>query len=72
MAAELKVRVKRQIDRLKLELAAATGRIAELQDEIKRHELIYDMLDARKTAKRSRQGLSTVGPLKTGAARRDD
>ena len=64
MATELKVSVGRQVDRLKKELAAATGRVATLQDEIKRHELIYDMLDGTKTAKRSRQRRSPVGPVK--------
>ena len=44
----------------------ATGQAATLQDENKRHELVYDMLDGRKTAKRSRQGRSTVGALKRG------
>ena len=45
MAADLKVSVRKQIDRLKKELAVATGRVAALRDEIKRHELVYDMLD---------------------------
>ena len=44
----------------------ATGRVAALQDEIKRHELVYGMLDGRKTGKRSRRGPSTVGSLKRG------
>ena len=66
MATDLKVRVRRQIDRLRKELAVATGRVAALQDEIKRHELVYDMLDGRKTGERSRQGRSTVGALKRG------
>ena len=39
----------------------ATAQVAALQDEIKRHELVYDMLDGRKTGKRSRRGPSTVG-----------
>ncbi len=47
MALELKVSVKREIDRLRKELTAATARLATLQDEIKRHELIYDMLDGK-------------------------
>jgi hypothetical protein len=53
MALELKVSVKREIDRLRKELTAATARLATLQDEIKRHELIYDMLDGK--TKRSNQ-----------------
>ena len=66
MATDLKVSVRRQIDRLRKELAVATGQVAALQDEIKRHELVYDMLDGRKTGGRSRQGRSTVGALKRG------
>ena len=66
MATDLKVSVKRQIDRSRKELAVATGQVAALQAEIKRHELVYDMLDGRKTGKRSRQGRSTVGALKRG------
>ena len=57
MAADLKVSVKREIERLQKEQAAATGRVAALQDEIKRHELVYDMLDRRKTGKGSRRAL---------------
>ncbi len=66
MAADLRVSVKRQIDRLKKELAVATGQVAALQEEIKRHELVYDMLDGRKTGKGSRRGRSEVGALKRG------
>ena len=66
MATDLKVSVRRQIDRLRKELTVATGQVAALQDEIKRHELIYDMLDGRKTGKRSQQGPSTVVSLKRG------
>ena len=66
MATDLKGSVRRQIDRLRKELAVATGQVAALQDEIRRHELVYDMLDGRKTAKQSRQGRSTVGSLKRG------
>ena len=66
MATDLKVSVRRQIDRLRKELAVATGQVAALQAEIKRHELVYDMLDGRKTGERSRQGRSTVGALKRG------
>ena len=44
MATDLKVSVRRQIDRLRKELAAATGQVAALRDEIKRYELVHDML----------------------------
>ncbi len=66
MAADLRVSVKRQIDRLKKELAVATGQVAALQEEIKRHELVYDMLDGRKTGKGSRRGRPVAGALKRG------
>ena len=66
MATDLKVSVRRQIDRLRKELAVATGQVAALQDEIKTHELVYGMLDGRKTGKRSEQGPSAVGSLKRG------
>ena len=69
MARDLKVSVRRQIDRLRKELAVATGWVAALQDEIKRHELVYRMLDVQKTGKRSRWGPSTVGTLKRGPRR---
>ena len=48
MALDLKVSVRRWIDRLRKDLAAATGQVAALRDEIKRHELIYDMLDGKR------------------------
>ena len=67
MATDLKVSVRRQIDRLRKELAAATERVAALQEEIRRHELVHDMLDGRKTGKRSRQGRSGAGALKRGS-----
>ncbi len=63
---DLKVAVRAEIDRLRKDLAAATGRVAALQDEIRRHELVQDMLDGRKTGKRSRQGRSGAGALKRG------
>ncbi len=47
----------------------ATGRVAALRDEIKRHELAYDMLDGRKTGKGSRRGRSEAGALKRGPRR---
>ena len=68
MARDLKVSVRRQIDRLRKELAVATGRAAALQDEIKRHELVYRMLDVQKTGKRSRWG-PAAGTLKRGPRR---
>ena len=66
MATDLKVSVKREIDRLRKELDTATGRVAAIQEEIKRHELVHDMLDGRKTGKRSRQVRSGAGALKRG------
>ena len=66
MAADLKVSVKREIERLKKDLAAATGKVAALRDEIKRHETVQDMLDGRRTRKRSRQDRSGAGALKRG------
>ncbi len=66
MSKDLKVSVRREISRLKKELAATTGQVAALQEEIKRHELVQDMLDGRKTGKRTRQGRSGAGALKRG------
>jgi len=66
MAADLKVSVKREIERLRKELAAATGRVAALREEIKKHELIHHMLDGRKTGKGSRRGRPGAGALKRG------
>ncbi len=66
MAADLKISVKREIDRLRKELAAATERVTELQEEIKRHELVHEMLDGRVTGKGSRQGRPGAGALKRG------
>ena len=63
MATDLKVSVRREIERLRKELDTATGRVAALQEEIRRHELVQDMLDGRKTGKGSRQGR---GALKRG------
>ena len=48
------------------ELAVATGRVAALRDEIKKHELIYDMLERQRPAKRPRRGRPPVEPLKRG------
>ena len=66
MATDLKVSVRRQIDELRKELAVATERVAALQEEIKRHELVYDMLDGGKTGGRSRRGHSGAGALRRG------
>ncbi len=66
MAENLRASVKRQIDRLRKDLAAATAQYAALQDEIERHELFYEMLDGRKTGKRARRSRSTGGALKRG------
>ena len=44
----------------------ATGQVAALQDEIKRHELVHDMLDGQETGKRSWQVRSEAGALKRG------
>lgn len=66
MAVDLKVSVRKEIDRLRQELGAATGRVAALRDEIRRYELVYDVLDGGKTGKRSRRVRSPVGPLKRG------
>jgi len=66
MATDLKVGVRRQIDQLRKKLAVATGHVAALQEEIKRHELVFDMLDEGKTGRRSRRGRSGAGALKRG------
>ncbi len=66
MATDLKARVRGEIDRLRKELAVATGQVAALRDEIKKHELIYDVLDGPKTGKGPRQGRSGAGALKRG------
>ncbi len=64
MALDLRDSVRKQIDLLKKELASATERVNSLNDEIKRHEVIYDMLagDAKPTARRGRPR----GPQKRG------
>ncbi len=66
MATDLKISVKREIDRLRKELDTATGRVTELQEEIKRHELVREMLDGRKTGKGSGRGRSGAEALKRG------
>ena len=66
MVLDLKVSVRRQIDRLRKDLAATTGRVAALRDEIERHERIYSMLDAGNTGKRSRRDSAAGGTLKRG------
>lgn len=67
MALDLKVSVKRRIDQLRKEEASATTRLAALRDEIKRHELIYDMLDGQPKAGRPR---ARTGGSKEGTHRR--
>ena len=66
MATDLKVSVRRQIDRLRKDLTAATARVAALREEIKRHELIRDMLEGNRASKRTRRGRPTVAPLRRG------
>ncbi len=66
MAENLGVSVRRQIDRLRKDLAAATTRVAALREEIRRHELVYEMLDGRKASKRTQRSRSTGGALKKG------
>ncbi len=66
MATDLKVSVRRQIDRLRRELAAATVKVDALREEIKRYELVHDMLDGQKAGRKSRQRRSEVGALKRG------
>ncbi len=66
MAADLKDSVRREIDRLRKQLDTATGRVAALQEEIRRHELVQEMLDGGQTGKRSRQGRPGAGALKRG------
>ena len=66
MAVELKAGVRRRIDRLRKDLAAAAERVAALRDEINRHQLVYDMLDGRKTARPSWRGQLRTGPLTRG------
>ena len=66
MATDLKDSVKRQIERLRKELDTATGRVDALREEIKRHELVREMLDGRKTGKGSRRGRPVAGALKRG------
>ena len=66
MAVELKAGVRRRIDRLRKDLAAAAERVAALRDEINRHQLVYDMLDGRKNATRSWRGQLRAGPLTRG------
>lgn len=66
MATDLKVSVRRQIDRLRKDLTAATERVAALREEIKRHELIRDMLEGNRASKRPRRGRPTVAPLRRG------
>ena len=57
MATDRMVSVRRQIDRLRKDLAAAAGQIVASQDDTKGYELIYEMLDGRETGKRSRRAV---------------
>ena len=66
MAENLRVSVRRQVDRLRKDLAAATARVAALREEIRRYELVYEMLDGRKTGKRTQRSRSTGGALRRG------
>ena len=73
MATDLKVSVRRQIDRLRKDLAVATGHVVALQDEIKRHELVYGMLNGRKKTGETVPAGSFNGWIAdAGASRRDD
>ena len=67
MAENLRVRVRRQIERLRKDLDAATRRVAALRKEIERHELVYEMLDGRKTGKRTQRSRPGAGALKRGS-----
>lgn len=70
MALDLKVSIRREIDRLNRKLTADTAQLAALQDEIRMHEQIYDMLDGksspsslsspRKQVRKPRGGLGEV------------
>lgn len=55
-----------QIDRLRKDLDAATGRVAALREEIERHELVHEMLDGRKTGKGTQRSRPGAGALKRG------
>ena len=67
MVLDLKISVKRQIDRLKKDLAAATDRVAALRDEIERHEKIYGMLEGNaKKGKRAGRPRAPRGEQKRG------
>ena len=66
MTTDLKDSVRREIERLRKELDAATERVAALQEEIRRHEQVQEMLDERKTGQGSRQGRSGVGAMRRG------
>ena len=61
---DLRVSIGRQTDPLRKELASITGQVAVLQEEIKRCELISDMLYGGRDGKRSGRSRSTVGARK--------
>ena len=50
----------------------ATGQVAALQDEIKRHELVYGMLVGRKTGETVPAGSFYGWIAEAGTSRRDD
>ena len=60
MAENLRVSVRKQIDRLGKDRAAATARVAALREEIRRHERVYEILDGRKTGKRAQRSHQLV------------
>ena len=64
MALDLRDSVRKQIDLFKKELAAATERVDNLKDEIKRYEVIHEMLagDDKPAPRRGRPR----GPQKRG------
>ena len=66
MAENLRVLVTREIDRLRRDLDETTGRVAALREDIKRHELVYEMLDGRDAGNRTQRSRSTVRALKRG------
>ncbi len=67
MALDLKVSIKREIDRLNKDLTAATAQLATLRDEIERHQQIYDILDGKSsTRKRVGKPRGSGGAQKRG------
>ena len=60
------VRVRWQIDRLGKDLDSATERVAALREKIEKHELVYEVLDGRKTGKRTQRSRPGTGAPKRG------